>query len=197
MTLKGKKILVLLAGGLLIPLLLSGLQWFLGSVDSEDGYRLRAQKAMDEKNWPGLLAVAKEWRRIYPGSPVALAALADGSVGVGDMNTALAAFQESLRMASAQPTLWVRFGAALFNNGRYAEAVNACRQGLELDPTQIKGWMCVGLGAAFHGDWAVLQQADKELIQRSPDTEKELRTVVAQHACTIQRQQLGREWCPQ
>lgn len=197
MTLQRKKLLVLLAALLTVPLLLFALQALLGKVRSEDEYRLEAQRLMNANEMPALQTLAEEWQRIYPQSPTAPLARADALAGTGKLEPAAKLYEQILKNAPQQPDVWARFGAALFNLGRYPEAMTACRNALQLDPTQEKAMMCLGLAAGFSGLSAELTTAQQSLAARNPGLASELRRVILQHACPRQAAQLGAAWCAQ
>lgn len=195
MTLRGKKISFLIAVLIIVPMLIAGLQFLLGSVRSEKTYQELAEAAANRGDWPGVQSVAQEWQKVYTKSAMAYVALGDSYYRQGQFATAISAYDMALKLDMNMAEVWARFGASLFNTGKYAEAITACGNSLKLNPAYNEALLCQGLAYAFSGDAGSASASYGRLSSMAPAMAANMKAVVKQHACPQQGAKLGKAWC--
>lgn len=196
MTLLHKKLIFLLAASLAVLAALWGLQRLL-QVKDEQYFRRQADVAFASRNWAELQEIARVWQQAEPRSSLAVVAEGDARFRAGQFAEAISAYERALKMEQGSAEVWARYGASLFNNQRYADALRACRTSQQINPDFPEAIMCEGVVYAFTGDVRKLDELVVVLNKKSQPLVLQLRDVVKTHACAQQRQQLGSRWCGQ
>lgn len=196
MSLRDKKIVFLLLLALAIPLLIAGMQALLGGAKDDMSYRLEAQDTANKGDWAGLEVLAREWMKFYPRTAMPYAALGDSYYRRSQVPEATAAYEAALARDANIPEVWARYGATLFNTGRYADALNACGNSIKLRPEFAEPWLCQGLAYAFTGDRNNALKVLEKLSQIAPERAAQMRQVVQMNACPSFREKLGKTLCP-
>lgn len=196
MNVRDKKIAFLILVVLAIPLLITGMQALLGGVRDDMSYRLEAQDTANRGDWSRLENLAKEWVQFYPREAMPYAALGDSYYRRSKLPEAVAAYEAALARDANIPEVWARYGATLFNTGRYQDALNACGNSIKLRAGFAEPWLCQGLAYAFTGDRINTVRVLETLSQIAPDRAAQMRQVIQMKVCPTYHEKMGKTLCP-
>lgn len=196
MSLLHKKFVLLAACAVAAVLFFVSLQWGLSPSKSDAEYRAAAQLNGSGRDWVKLVGIGTEWANNYPASPLAYAALGDGYRGQEQHPAAVAAYEKSLSLDAKNAQVWEYYGVELINVGRAVDAAGACGNSINLNPGLAEAWFCEAVAQAILGDGKKLDMVAVELEHRSEPLHRNLKNLVADHACATQKNKLGKAWCP-
>ena len=107
----------------------------------------KATALEQKRDWPGLLSHAWEWTRAQPGEAAALFILGVAYDKSGQVEKAIEAYQQALRIHPENAGAWDFLGNAYGQSGQQAQAIEAYQQAARIDPEFSRAW--IGLGIAY------------------------------------------------
>lgn len=146
---------------------------------------VRLAQALERRaDWPGLLALGRDWIRVEANNPLAWFVQGRALGELGRFDEAIAAYERNLRLAPRD--VWARnnLGNAWRDRGNPREAMLAYRAAAEIDPDYFQAWHNLGLTFyRVHGQAGVMRAIDR-LHATDPALAEVWRTLALEYAIT-------------
>jgi tetratricopeptide (TPR) repeat protein len=120
--------------------------------------------------WRNDYTLAERALRVTGRNSVALNLLGKARERDGQMERAIEAHRESVRVSPNYVFGWNSLGSALFAAKRYPEALDCFREAVRLGPEYAPAWVNIGTVLRFLGRHSEALEGYREAIRRDPDS---------------------------
>lgn len=104
------------------------------------GWIFRAAALEEKQDWPGLLALGKQWVRAEPDSSYAWNVIGEAYENLNQSDEAIAAYRQSLRINPEDDGAWGGLGVSYAQLKLHDDAIAAYRQALLINPRDSATW---------------------------------------------------------
>jgi tetratricopeptide (TPR) repeat protein len=126
--------------------------------------------ALEEKlDWQGLLAWGKQWVKAEPNYAGAWFVIGRGRQNLGQLDSAVIAYRQTLRINPEYSSAWHNMGMAYGQLERYDDAIAALRQSLRIDPDNDKTWFILGVAYGDIGRHDEAFTAFRQALRINPE----------------------------
>ncbi len=121
---------------------------------------LKRSVALEEsEQWEPLRDLSRQWSTAFPADGSAWHTLGYSCIVLHDLNGALAAFEQTVRVNPGDIDGWSNLGYVYTDLQRLPEAIGAYREVVRINPEDVEGWSNLGVAYGASGNQAEAAKA--------------------------------------
>jgi tetratricopeptide (TPR) repeat protein len=129
----------------------------------------RAIELERRKDWNAMIEHCHRWTKAQPGSDLARFILGIAYRKSGQLDKAIEAYQQAIRINPEYAEAWGNLGVAYGSAGEHAKAVDAYRQALHINPEDPIAWNNLGFSYGRAGQIAKAIEAFQQGLRMNPE----------------------------
>lgn len=134
----------------------------------------RAVALEESEQWEPLRDWSRQWSAAFPADASAWHTLGYSCIVLHDLNGALAAFEQTVRINPGDLDGWSNLGYVYTDLERFPEAIGAYREVVRINPQDEEGWSNLAVAYGASGNQAEASKAVDTLRQLDADKAKEV-----------------------
>lgn len=134
----------------------------------------RAVALEETEQWEPLRDWSRQWSVALPADSTAWHTLGYSCIVLHDLNGALAAFEQTVRIDSSDLDGWSNLGYVYTDLQRFPEAIHAYREVVRINPEDAEGWSNLGVAYSASGDQSEAAKAIETLRRLDADKAQEV-----------------------